>query len=560
MTGPVSVHQGLRWGGGVAIVAIAVTRCVITFAPRVVFDVDPSIDATPLAGLGPAGSLVLDALLLAACGAALLGETLSKRGLDWWLLAAALLPVPAVIGHALMDSEDLWRGGTWMAAATACAVVAHLGRQRFMRIVLLALLAAVLAPVAVRGMTQVSISWAGVEWVGPEHGQTLAQFEANRDVFFADRGWAPDSAAAMIYERRLRQADPRGWFPTANLFASMMAFGTVLLAGLTIGAVRQRVGRGWPAALAPGALVIAGALLLAGSKGAIGAAGIGLALLAAPLAGDRARTFLARYGGVTTIGLVAAALLAVVVRGAVLPESWLGEQSLLFRWHYLVGAARVFADQGLMGVGPDGFQAAYAAHRLPTSPEEITSAHNMFADWLTTLGILGIGWVVLVLLLTWRAGVRVDSDSGEDADTSSGQARRWGRIALLTSAAVAVFGLMPALAFEAASFSGVGTEIARGAGIVGFVAAASVLVMVMVRLSAAVVTWTLTAAAVALVVHGQIEMTLFDPGCVTWAFTPPPKATRRLRRSRFMASRRSVRFSRWLKSLVSSPGGKTRAS
>ena len=36
-----------------------------------------------------------------------------------------------------------------------------------------------------------------------------------------------DSAAARLYERRLRQADPRGWFPTTNVFASVMAFGLV---------------------------------------------------------------------------------------------------------------------------------------------------------------------------------------------------------------------------------------------------------------------------------------------------------------------------------------------
>ena len=52
----------LRWTGALGIAAVAIVRCVIVFAPQLVFDVDPVIDPTPLPGLGPAGSLFLDAV------------------------------------------------------------------------------------------------------------------------------------------------------------------------------------------------------------------------------------------------------------------------------------------------------------------------------------------------------------------------------------------------------------------------------------------------------------------------------------------------------------------
>ena len=107
--------QTMRWVGGVGIVVIAVMRCVISFAPQIVFDIDPALDPTPLAGLGPAGSILLDALLLLACACALLGEVRTKRGIDWLLIVLALAPAPIVIWHGLGDAGNLWRGSTWMA-------------------------------------------------------------------------------------------------------------------------------------------------------------------------------------------------------------------------------------------------------------------------------------------------------------------------------------------------------------------------------------------------------------------------------------------------------------
>src|SRR3954470_9622307 len=63
-----------RWLGLIGVVSIAVMRCMVMFAPQTLFDVDPAGDSTPLGGLGPAGSLWLDAALLLACALAMLGE------------------------------------------------------------------------------------------------------------------------------------------------------------------------------------------------------------------------------------------------------------------------------------------------------------------------------------------------------------------------------------------------------------------------------------------------------------------------------------------------------
>ena len=75
--------------GLVAIATFAVVRLAVFFAPQVLFDVDPAVAPEPLGGLGPAGSMLLDVLLLLACACGLLGEALSGRRMDWLLLAVA---------------------------------------------------------------------------------------------------------------------------------------------------------------------------------------------------------------------------------------------------------------------------------------------------------------------------------------------------------------------------------------------------------------------------------------------------------------------------------------
>jgi hypothetical protein len=224
------VARALCWIGGIGIATIAVMRCLIAFAPQVVFDVDPGQFPGAFGGLGPAGSLWLDValLLFAACG--FTGEALSRRAIDWLVVLLAMIPLPVVLWHGAHDAGDLWRGTTWVAAALACAVIAHLARERAMRIVLMAVLLAVIVPLLARGAGNVLY----------EHAETVRHFEQHREEIFAEKGWASDSATARIYERRLRQNQPTAWFVSTNIFGSMMAFGVVAWLGAAIVAARRR--------------------------------------------------------------------------------------------------------------------------------------------------------------------------------------------------------------------------------------------------------------------------------------------------------------------------------
>ena len=500
---PSRFAQAMRWAGGVGIVIIAVMRCVISFAPQIVFDIDPALDPTPLAGLGPAGSIFLDALLLLACACALLGEVQAKRGIDWFVLLAALAPMPIVVWHGLDDAGNLWRGSTWMAGMAACAVGAHLARDRSMRVILLSLMLGVIGVLLVRGAVQIL----------HEFGRDIAQFERTKHDFFTARGWEIDSTQALGYERRLRSADPTAWFVTTNIFASFLAVGFVVGIGAAIAVFKSAPRRAWLGACIVWAGICGGGLIFSGSKGAILAAAGGAALLVIPLLHHRVEAVVQRRIGIVVVGLVIAALLGVVVRGALLPESFLGDKSLLFRWHYLISAGHVIAENVLAGVGPDGFKAAYTAVRVPRNPEEVLSAHSMFVDWMSMLGIVGLAWIAVIFVLLFRAGRSPDSDTPKDNSIDESTTRA----PLYAALAVVVLGLLPAFVLELSALDTPIKEGARVLGILVFVVTAAGFTVLLHSVSTAAINRMLVGAVAALVIHGQIEMTFFDPGSAVWA-------------------------------------------
>src|SRR5262249_27355910 len=151
----------------------------------------------------------------------------------------------------------------------------------------------------------------------------------------------------------------------------------------------------------------AGMLVFTGSKGAVLAALIGVILAIAPLTIPLiAPTFASRFSGVIIMAMVLLTLGAVFARGTPLSQALSGDKSLLFRWHYTVASARMAAAHPWLGVGPDGYQDAYAQFRVPRNPEEVQSAHSMFWDWVCTLGVpAGACWIALVCTMLSHIGL-----------------------------------------------------------------------------------------------------------------------------------------------------------
>lgn len=474
-----------RWAATGLLAAVAIRILVATgFEAR--FEVDPALDPLPFAGLGPFASWMVDLLLLACSGLALLAERRSGRGVDPVTMALALLPALPVAFHGLSDAADLHRGSAWLSAAIAAAAAAHLSRDPSSRRLLVVGLLAIAVPLVAKGLVQALV----------DHPRTVAFFEENREAFLAERGWDPEGTAAANFERRLRQVEATGWFGLANLVSALAAFATVGLAGCA--AVARGRSR-WILAIA--ALAAGGLVALNFSKGAVVATAFGFACLAIGRGGKTSRVSLA------ITAMVAVAFLAAPLRGVF--EHWspgtLGERSLLFRSQYLDGGLRILPQAIPLGIGPEGIQPAYLLAKSPRAPEDVTSLHSAFADWLVTLGPLGLAWAALAFRLVWSREPSGDG-AGLPDPMRDAAAVTFALVAALLAAAYAEPFLVDGwwlLVRIGGSFAAVGVAAAAGAALAS--AGPD-------RLRAVAL-----AAAGVLLVLGQVEMVLFAVGPVAFA-------------------------------------------
>lgn len=504
------------------------------------WDFDPLVVPPTMTGLGPAGSMAMDALAL--FGAALglwhahrversLPAPLRPRPLAFLSIFAFVLLgcVPIEYHGWLREAPYLQHqrvGSAWAASALAALALWRLGRDPRLRAVALAALLGFIVLLALKGAAQVLI----------EHPATVADFQRSKDRIFAASGWTPESAMARAYERRLVQNEATGWFGLSNVYASFAAFGTLAWTGLAL-AAWPSTARARTPALARAALVLpplasAAALAMAQSKGGLGALLIGTfawgawALIARRTAPSRPAICL------LTPALVALTLAGVVARGLI--GERLGELSILFRWFYMQAAIRIATGfdgpdipketlgparvgDPWLGVGPDGFKDAYLVAKNPLSPEEVASPHSILFDWWACLGVFGLLWaavfVVALVLIGTRAlqpSVAPAPSNAPPAPPTAGADRENATRALIRAvcgiAAAAILGTLLAA-------RGAIDETAAGVAILGLIAwcLTGALALPPLLASAGPARLGLAAAAAALAVHGQIEVTGSHP-------------------------------------------------
>ncbi|MSR42186.1 MAG: O-antigen ligase domain-containing protein [Phycisphaerales bacterium] len=488
----------LRWGALAVILLIAVLRTAFVILPIPIFDVDPARDPTPGIGIGPAASLFLDALLLFASGLALVAEARAGRRLSQWCVLLAVVPAVSVIYWATQDAADAFRGFTWLAAACAFVALAHLVRERAMRIVAISVLISASAPLIVRGMEQAFV----------EHAATVSQFESTKSQVLAERGWEPDSSAARTYTRRLMQREATGWFGLSNPYSSVMATASVVLCALAVSAWRSRrrdsdasesIASGIALTVSLCALL---ALLMLGlnfGKGAIAALLLGCAVVL--WSGWKARAPQPKF----VVVLACFAFLAMLAR-ATLGENF-GETSLYLRSLYLDGALRAFAHMPMFGVAPDGLQSAFMQLKPSNCPEDIQSAHSVFVDWIVLLGPLGMAWAAM-LAISMRGAFTESAGEALDAAEISSRAVR-------VAFGIVIVGLVAQAFIEAPILDTFSLSL-RAAGWMLFVGLAACCAFVLAAAPSRVLGIVAVAGAVVVLAHAQIEMTFFLPGSVVW--------------------------------------------
>ena len=503
--------------------AIVLLRLLLPITPDRIFDVDPGQVAGPMSAMGPAAATLLDALLI-GLSAITFWSVGRRRGIDLKLIVLLSLPLPVLAWHSHGDFLQTWRALDWFAAATTGVALGHLVAVRRVRVVVLAMLLGGIVVMAGRGVHQVAI----------EHAETVSFFDANQADILAARGWLEDSPAALAFERRLRQPEATGWIGFSNIFSGFAAAGCIGLLSVVVVSRRRGHEAGGPVLLGLAALTMAVLVGVNGSKGAIAAGALGLIVMWL-LFGSFGSKFRARPG-VIILAASVAAFFAVLLRGW-LPESFLGDRSLLFRWHYFQGAWGMLTSSPLVGVGPDGFQDAYLQLKPPRSPEDVASAHSMGVDWLASMGVVGIAWIIAACRLVFQP---TDSTTEDDPPVTAGfvWTASW-RIAVV----VGGLGLFAIQWFVEAPLE-VDGVLLRVVAITMGIFVGVVVIGLLADVSGSMVRAVAVAAAVVIAAQAQIEMLFWQSGSAAfcWAFLAVAGGARSIRGTTRSNVRSSIRI------------------
>lgn len=509
------VVGGGIWVGVGLILVVACARAMSAVVPMPWWDLSPAFSPAMMKGYGPSGSILFDLVMLFGSVLVLVfGRGLMTRGC-WLVLAAGVFGLLWAVLHAgwlapgagwpsgAVSVEDARLGSAWGSAMIAGAVMCAAARHPGVRACVLSVVIGFCVAIAVRGLVQVYV----------EHPATMRSFDASS--FFAARGWDEDSPMARGYLRRIGQAEASGWFFLSNVAATYAAAGFVAAGSLlfvVLGA-RRRGGLGVDAVVLRPAVVVgvvgvvAGlvGLWLTGSKGGPGVVVLVCGVLAVCWMVGRNERLRRLAVFVGPMGVLAA-VLAVVVRGMV--GERIGELSLLFRWFYFVGSARIFGGEPVFGVGPDGFREAFLLAKPPLCPEDVSDPHNVFLMFVCALGVAGLAWSAVLVWWASRAGVGAVLEKG-DAGVSVGDGD--GELAWRVAGLVAACSTLLAAAVERGGATSPSDALVRVV-VLGLWVWVAVLVVRRGWWSSVwgerAVRLGLAGAGLVVLVHSQIEMTL----------------------------------------------------
>lgn len=493
------------------LLACTLSRCLVSLDPFPIWSGDPTLLATPQTSLGPTGQLILDTISLVAAAIVLW----RSRGLSIWSPLLLAIGSAAALAHAFVidqgSLDNLRVGVSWCAALSAGLAGLAIARDRACRALAWGALLALVMMLAAKGAFQYFV----------EHPETVRAYTQHRQQFLEAQGWSEGSMMARAFERRLYQNEGTAWFGLSNVFASLGAGGTVAMLALAGASRRVRDDLPkWVRPLIGAGLIVAGAgLALSMSKGGIAAAAVGVALL---ILGAILRHKLAykpvassKLGTILGLLVVAGMLMGIMLRGLIGEK--LSELSIYFRWFYIQGATRIFAEHPLLGVGPADFKDAYLLAKPALSPEEVTSPHSILFDWLSTLGLAGLAWCLAWLgwiAATGRSLLSRESLSIPYSAPGSPSPGVWSTPNLVRAFIVIILAPTALSAFVELQASTPDASIAR-------LIAAALALGVGVGVASLIdrlgtVPAGLSAAALALAAHAQIEVTPVWPGSGAW--------------------------------------------
>lgn len=522
-----------------AVVAIAIFQAVTPITYVTAWDVDPRSESgkAPVTELTPEGYAVLCAVSVGVAAVSLLIHHYAGGRVHRTSFVFVALGSIAAMWHMFGHIADLSRCGGWIAAMSLGLAAFHLGSHLVSRRIIIAATLALIVPFFLQAVWYVAVT----------HPQTVRDYMKKREVNLRERGWAPDSAMAQLFERRMRDNQVTGAYAMSNVHGSIAAAMTAAAFGVAAGTWRRQR----KVAIGSALLCIGGAtvVLLTKSKGAAAACALACAWVIF-VGWWTSRRETSRWWMFAAPLLVSVAIAAVPLRMlAPPPTAERGERSLYVRWQYWTAATRMSGaimplspTAALVGVGPERFHEDYTLYKDPRNPEEVTSAHAAFVDWPVMLGLGGVAWCAVTML--WLAGaMRVPRDEALSAnalpsppsiESSEPYTRRGVILAHLLALVIFVpqqIIQLPMMLPETALLWLVGVEI--------FAVIVYLLLSADLR-SPRVLAIAAGAAGIVVLVHSQIEMTLFNTASAAFALvllgvaggTPAPAIARQMPPSR----------------------------
>lgn len=233
----------------------------------------------------------------------------------------------------------------------------------------------------------------------------IENYEENPSVQLKMLGIRENTFEHFLFEHRLYSSDIRGFLTTSNSTGAFLILSAFAGVGLFIEMLKDRGKSSSHVPLISCALVtvfvIAG-LLLTRSKGAIGAGILGSIMLACCLAFGK-QLYRRRMVILVLLILLVVASAAGVIFYGVSHGRLPGGNSMLVRWQYWQGAARMYADKPLTGVGGGNFAGYYTHYKPDSALETVSDPHNFILSLLTQYGPIGlIGFLTTFLIPLYK--------------------------------------------------------------------------------------------------------------------------------------------------------------
>lgn len=407
--------KALEWIGLGSLFTLAGVRCLVRFTNEVPWELQDLASSGVTGGVGPVGTLLLDCLAIVVLGVTLLAGLLQRKRVLLGPLVLWLVGGVFVLWHSLHSADAIRTGASWLGSTALGLAALHLAMNREVRKWFVLGLASLLLPLSSKAIFQ----------VGFEHPLTVAYYKEHKSEILAQYGWQEGDSEARRFEGRLLRNDARGAFTVGNVFATVLMGLSGVAIGIFCGFVSawRSGGKVWFVYLSAAVVALgAASLLLTRSRGGLGAFVWGCLVAMGGFLGSRklARHCLARVGCLLLIGVlpIIVWILGVTSKGG----SFVMDPSLVVRgWH--LEAARLIWMKGLItGVGPGKFQEAYMVQKNPMSPENVTDPHNIIATWISSMGIGGVAWALLLYWMVWRATALVQRKENGEQDCTKGKA------------------------------------------------------------------------------------------------------------------------------------------